>query len=348
MSAITPARIAILVAAAAGAAAGWWYWKRPAGEAELRLYGNVDFRQVSLPFNGSDRIREILVEEGAAVREGQILARLDNARLKAQLEQAEAAVAAQRAAVERLRNGSRPEEIAQARANLESAKAEAANARGQYQRRKVLADRAAASQQDLDSAEAAAVVADARVEVNRRALELVVAGPRREDIDQAQAQLAGNIAQLALVRRQFNDTELASPIDGIVRSRLMEAGEMASPTRPVFSLARISQKWVRTYVSEVRLGQIRSGMRVEILTDSFPDRPFGGWIGFISPVAEFTPKTVQTEDLRTSLVYEVRAFVEDPQDELRLGMPATVRLLEGRTPPVNRAPASPAAPARQP
>ncbi len=101
---------------------------------------------------------------------------------------------------------------------------------------------------------------------------------------------------------------------------------MASPTKPVFSLAVIDPKWVRAYVSEINLGKIREGMKVDIDVDSFPNRKFEGWIGFISPIAEFTPKSVQTEELRTSLVYEVRAFVKDPKDELPLGMPATVHI----------------------
>jgi HlyD family secretion protein len=122
------------------------------------------------------------------------------------------------------------------------------------------------------------------------------------------------------------DTQLLAPADAIVRTRLMEPGEMASPTKPVFSLAVIDKKWVRAYVSETKFGFVREGMKATISVDSFPGRSFDGWVGFISPVAEFTPKTVQTEDLRTSLVYEVRVFVTDPDNELRLGMPATVRL----------------------
>jgi HlyD family secretion protein len=101
---------------------------------------------------------------------------------------------------------------------------------------------------------------------------------------------------------------------------------MASPLRPVFSLAITDPKWVRAYVSEPDLGKVRPGMAASVAVDSFPGRRFDGWVGFISPVAEFTPKAVQTEELRTSLVYEVRVFVKDPADELRLGMPATVTL----------------------
>src|SRR5688572_30898280 len=115
-------------------------------------------------------------------------------------------------------------------------------------------------------------------------------------------------------------------MDAVVRTRVMEPGEMASPQRPVFSLAITDPKWVRAFVSETDLGKIQQGVTAAIAVDSFPDRRFEGWIGFISPVAEFTPKTVQTEELRTSLVYEVRVFVKDPSDELRLGMPATVFL----------------------
>ena len=113
-------------------------------------------------------------------------------------------------------------------------------------------------------------------------------------------------------------------MDAVVRTRIMEPGEIASPQKPVFSLAIIDPKWVRAYVNERDLGRVRQGMGAKITVDSFPDRPLDGWVGFISPTAEFTPKPVETSELRTSLVYEVRVFAKDPHDELRLGMPATV------------------------
>src|SRR6185312_2844664 len=136
----------------------------------------------------------------------------------------------------------------------------------------------------------------------------------------------GNEAQLALLKQQLADAELLSPTEAVVRSRLMEPGEMASPQKPVFSLAVVDPKWVRAYVSEPDLGRVHPGAKASISVDSFPKQTFEGWVGFISPVAEFTPKSVETEDLRSSLVYEVRIFVKDPTDNLRLGMPATVRL----------------------
>lgn len=316
----------LLIAVAGGA---WWYFHRDSGSNELVLYGNIDFRQLTLAFNGSERVAEVLVEEGAQVKKGQIVARLDTSRLMPQVAQAEAQAASQRANLDRLKNGNRPEEIAQSRANLESAKAEAVNARAQLERQTALAPKAAVSQQALDEARSAAAVADAKVVANQKALDLLVVGSRVEDIQEAEAQLHAAEANVALLHQQLADAELKAPVDAIVQSRLIEPGEMASPTRAAFSLATISPKWVRAYVSETQLGMLRPGMKASVIVDSLPGRAIRGWIGFISSVAEFTPKSVQTEELRTSLVYEVRVFVDDPDNMLRLGMPATVRPLPG-------------------
>jgi len=311
----------VLVAAACSI---WWLSHRRSLPEVLALYGNVDLRQVDLPFNGSERIAAVLAEEGDRVRKGQLLARLDTSRLAPQVARAEAQAAAQRAVVERMHHGSRPEEIAQARANLAQAEADAVNAREQLLRQTILLGNDATSRQNFDNAKAAAHMAQARVELNRKALDLTLKGPRKEDIDQAEAQLRADEAQLALLRQQFDDAQLVAPVDAVVRSRLMEPGEMASPLKPVFSLAIMDPKWIRAYVSEPDLGRVHPGMRAWAAADGFPNQRFEGWIGFISSVAEFTPKAVETKELRTSLVYEIRVFINDPADDLRLGMPATV------------------------
>jgi HlyD family secretion protein len=305
-------------------------WRLMQGEpapTHLTLHGDVDLRQVQLSFNNSERIAAVLVQEGDRVRQGQLLARLDTARLEPQLAQAEAQAAAQLQVVKRLRSGSRPEEIAQARANLEAAKADLTNARQQYERWKSAAEISAGRavrQQDVDNARTAVQVAEARLAVVQKTLDLAIAGPRREEISENEARLKAVEAQASVLRQQLKDAQLMAPVDAVIRTRLMEPGEMASPQRPVFSLAITDPKWVRAFISEPDLGKIKAGMPAAIIVDSFPGRRFDGWIGFISPVAEFTPKTVQTEELRTSLVYEVRVFVKDPADELRLGMPASV------------------------
>jgi HlyD family secretion protein len=318
--------VAILIVVGA---ALWWKLGRQRERTELALYGNVDLRQVELPFNGSERIAAVLVQEGDRVRQGQLLARLDTARLTPQLAKAEADVAVQQQAVDRLHHGNRPEEIAQARSNVQAVAADAANARAQFQRLQSLSDSSAGkavSRQDMDAAKAALDSADARLAVNQKALTLQLAGPRREDVAQGEAQLRADKAQLALLQQQFKDADLLAPLDAVVRSRIVEPGEMASPQKSAFTLAITDPKWVRAYVGEPDLGSVREGMKATVSVDAFGERRFPGWVGFISPVAEFTPKSVETSELRSSLVYEIRVFVKDPGDELRLGMPATVHV----------------------
>jgi membrane fusion protein PltH len=327
---MSKARIGILggVSLVVVAFVAWWLADGRQRSDQLVLYGNVDLRQVDLPFNASERVLDVLAQEGDHVRKGQLLARLDPTRIEPQVAKAEADVAAEQQVVNRLRAGNRPEEIAQARANVLSAQADAANARRQYDRLAELGRTSsgrAVSRQDLDTASATLEVAEARLAVNHKALDLQVAGPRKEDIAQAEAQLRADEAQLALLRRQLADMELHAPLDGVVRSRLVEPGEIASPQKTAFTLAIINPKWVRAYIAEHDLTKVREGNIASVSTDGLPSS-LDGLVGFISPVAEFTPKTVQTEELRSSLVYEIRVFVKDPTDELRLGMPATVHL----------------------
>ncbi len=310
-------------------AALWWWLDRRQSPTELRLYGNVDLRQVELPFNGSERVAAVLAQEGDHVAQGQLLARLDTSRLAPQVAKAEADLAAQMQAVDRLHHGNRPEEIAQARANVDSAVADADNARAQFARLRALSDSSsgrAVSRQDMDSGKAALDTAEARLAVNRKALALELAGPRKEDIAQGEAQLRADQAQLALVQQQFKDADLLAPLNAVVRARIVEPGEIASPQKSAFTLAITDPKWVRVYVAETDLGSVHEGKSADVTVDAFHGRGFSGWVGFISSVAEFTPKSVETTELRSSLVYEVRVFVRDPGDELRLGMPATVHL----------------------
>jgi len=187
------------------------------------------------------------------------------------------------------------------RADLAAAKASAHAAHLSYRRVKDLAARKLASKEDADVAQAKSRVATAQVTAAE--------------------------AALAESSQALKDARLYAPVSGVIRERIVEPGDFATPQTPVLTLALTNPVWVRTYLPETYLGQVKTGTPVEIRTDSFPDKVYTGWIGSISPTAEFTPKNVETPELRTRLVYQMRVFACNPQDELRLGMPATVTLL---------------------
>lgn len=320
-------RLLILVLLLAGGVTAYYYWQahRPTVAAEvLSLYGNVDIREVQLAIDGSERIDRMLVKEGDRVHKGQLLAVLELGRLQAQVALAEARVEAQQQVVARLLAGSRAEEISVARANVEAARATAEDASMTYGRLRKLLQRGLVSPEDVDNAKAAADAAQARLKASDAALALAIAGPRKEDIAAAQARLKAEQAALMLARHNLADASLYAPSNGVIRDRILEPGDMANPSRPLYTLARDNPVWVRAYVSETDLGRVKPGQAATIHTDSYPGKGYPGWVGYISPTAEFTPRSVQTEALRTHLVYQLRVYACNPERELRLGMPATV------------------------
>ncbi|MCB1788129.1 MAG: efflux RND transporter periplasmic adaptor subunit [Chromatiaceae bacterium] len=321
-----PLLVIPIVLAVAGAAAYFWQQERAVGEevTELTLYGNVDLREVDLAFNAAEHVAEVMVNEGDAVVAGQVLARLHGDKLQAAVDAAQANVDAATQALAKLKAGSRPQEIRIAQAQADALQAKAHSARISYARLRKLETQKLAAPEDVDQAKATADAAEAEARAAQETFALAVAGPRVEDIAQADAQLAARQAELALARQQLDDATLRAPAAGVVRDRILEPGDMAAPQTPVLTLALTEPLWVRVYVPEPQLGRIAPGMRARVITDSYPGKVYDGWIGFISPTAEFTPKNVETTELRTRLVYQARVFVCDPQGELRLGMPATV------------------------
>lgn len=336
--------ILLPIAAVVLAASAAWYSgnHRSAGADALTLYGNVDIRQVQLAFNASERIVQMLAREGEPVRQGQLLAKLDTERLSRSVDLQQAQLASQQQVVDRLLAGSRPQEISKARADVEAAQIDADNAEKTYQRASTLAEQHFVSRQQADDARAAADAAQARFHAMQETFKLVRMGPRKEDIAAARAQLRANQAALDVARKELADTSLYAPENGIIQQRILEPGDMATPQRPVYTLALTDPVWVRAYLQETDLGRIKPGMRAEISTDSAPGKRYRGWIGYISPSAEFTPKSVETTEVRSSLVYQVRIFVCNSRDELRLGMPATVTI------PLSQPAAGDADPCRQP
>lgn len=320
-------KILIMALISACILAGGYYWYQHNQQPDnLTLYGNVDVRQISLAFNASERIESMLVEEGESVKKGQLLATLRTDTLRLNIAHSKAQIATQEAVVERLHNGSRPEEIAQAEAIQREAQADYENALLYKQRLQRLYEQHAVSKQQLDDANARYKAAAGALDNARAAHRLAQIGPRYEEIKQAEAQLLALKATLAIQEYNLEQSQLLTPQDGTIRSRLQEPGNMVTPQKSVYLITSKEKKWVRAYASEPQLGKVKPGMKAKVFIDSFPEQPIIGSVGYISDTAEFTPKTVQTPELRTSLLYEVRIYVEDPENMLRMGMPATVKL----------------------
>jgi HlyD family secretion protein len=328
--------ILVLLILVIAAALVYWSTHRKAGQTNtLTIYGDVDIRQVETAFDDNGRVEKLLVQEGDRVRRGQLLAVLDPTRFQDAVDRDRATVAAQEQVLARLLAGTRPEEIAEARARVAADRAALHNAEILWKRQKALEAAQVVTKQRLDDVVAALKIARANLARSRQALILAVRGPRKQDIAAARARLEADRAALALAERELTDSKLYAPEDGVVEDRIVEPGDMVSPAVPVFTLALDNPVWVRAYLPERALGKVRLGMRAEIESDSFPGKVFQGWIGFVSPTAEFTPKTVQTTQLRTELVYRVRVYACNPRHELRLGMPVTVRIPLIGNPPRN-------------
>ncbi len=304
------------------------YWKRSAGEQAdgLVLYGHVEIREAQLSFIESELVEEVLVQEGQAVQAGQVLARLRVERLAAVRAEVLARWQGQEQALRRLENGTRPAVLAQARAVLAASQVRLHNAHRESERIERSAVQGASTEKELDQAKAQWELAQADLLVQKEALALAEEGPRQEDIEQARAGLRALQAQVDLLDRRLGDLVLRAPQAGVVQSRLVEKGELASTGRPAFTLALTDPKWIRTYLPEPELGKVKPGQRAWVLTDTWPETKFEAWVGHVSSTAEFTPKSVETPDLRTSLVYELRLWVDDGGNRLRLGMPVTVQL----------------------
>lgn len=324
--------LAFLVVAILGstAAVGWIYLTGTKGpEGLVTIYGNVERREADLAFPVTGRLAEFHVREGERVAAGDLIASLEDERYRQAVREAEAQLAARRQELAKLRAGSRPQEIRRAEAEVHAAEAELDNARQRLERLEGLRERDYASRQALDEARAARRAAQARLDAARESLALAREGPREEDIVAAREQVAAAGARYRRLREDLKDTRLHAPAAGILRQRLMEPGETATPRTPVATLALRDEVWVRAYLPQPQLGRVQAGMAAEISSDSFPDRTFRATVGHISPTAEFTPKSVQTTDVRPDLVYRVRIRLCGPGEDLRLGQPVTVRIDPG-------------------
>lgn len=322
--------VIILSVVAVLSIAGWFIYQQFTATPKriLTLQGNIDIRQVNVGFRVTGRVKEMKLEEGDVVHGGDLIATLDDVPYQDQVRLAEAQVAQAQANYTKMVNGYRPEEIEQAKAQLAQAKANYQNALRYFERQDALQQSHVISKSDYDNALASRDSLKGQVDLAEANLNLELAGNRVEDIDSAKAQLDNSKANLATAQQNVADCQLFAPVDGVIITRAVEPGTIVSTSSVIYAICQNAPVWVRTYVDERDLGRIYPGMKALVYNDTDPNHPYVGQIGFISPVAEFTPKNVETRELRTDLVYRLRVIITKPDRYLRQGMPVTLRMVD--------------------
>ena len=319
----------LLIALGLGGSVGWQYWESSRlteVSYSLTLYGNVEIRRVNMSFRVGGRIVEILFREGDQISKGEVIARLDREPFEDNLSVAKAQIQSASANYEKLQTGHRPQEISQARATVEQRAAGLKVLEADFERTALLFTRETITKQEYDTALARRDEAIAAKKLAEETLNLLIEGFRQEEIAAGKALLSEANANFKRLQTSLNDTELICPSCGILLTRVEEPGAVVNPGQTIATLSLRDEVWVYVYIPATQMGIVQSGMRAEIFTDAAPTKPYTGQVGFISPEAEFTPKTVQTTELRTNLVYRVRIIADTPDNGLCQGMPVTVKL----------------------
>lgn len=314
------------------AAAAAWFAARQLSKYQedsvLTLNGNVDIREVDLSFRVGGRLMVLAVDEGSAVRKGDVLGRLDAEPYEIALKDARFYRESLAEQLKLLEAGNRREVVAASLAQWQSQQAALANAERTWKRLHELVKTRSVSKQEFDNAQEALERAQASVRSYGEAYAAIASGARDEEIAKARADVRRAGAAVEKAELDIEDTALVSPSDGVILTRPVEPGSMLNAGSPVLTLSLTRPVWVRAYIEEPDFGRIRVGQKVTIATDD--GRRVPGTVGFISPKAEFTPKTVESRHLRTALVYRLRIIADDGEG-LNQGMPVTVEVKEETT-----------------
>jgi multidrug resistance efflux pump len=312
--------IPILLVLAAAGAATWWFL-RPQKEAETILAGSIEARTVEVGSLVGGRVATVHADEGDRVAAGQPLVTFETDLQDLQIAEQRARIEEARANLERTRTGPRQEEVQRARIDYESAEVD-------RQRFEQLWKEGVVARRDYDATQVKAALALQTLREAQR-------GGRREDIASAEAALAQAERQLSYLERQRQETVVAAPAGGVIETMDLRPGDLVGANQPVASILEENQLWVRVYVPEPQLGNVRIGQPASVFVDTFPDRPFPGKVVEISNQGEYTPRNLQTLDQRSDQVFGVKVRIE-PAPELKAGMTATVRIgpwKEGSNPP---------------
>jgi len=322
--------IPILILLAAVIGAGVYFYprltKKKAPANEITLSGNIEAHESLVSFKVQGRIIALPIEEGQQVGQGALLARLEDADFRQRVRIDEAAVAVRQSNLALTLAGTREQEVKASQQAVIDAQADLTEKKLDSNRAQQLFAKDEISAQDRDLAATALKRSDAALKSAEQRYNEAVEGSRKEDVAIARANLNEADANLGLSRIDESYTTLRAPSAGVITVREAELGEVVAPGSPVVTLADLDHLWLRAYVAETDLGRIHWGQDANVTTDTYPGKRYHGRISFISPEAEFTPKSVQTSEERVTLVYRIKIDIDNPNHELKPGMPADAHL----------------------
>lgn len=314
---------------AAGAAAFYLYprfVKKPAPTNVLTLSGNIEAHESLVSFKVQGRIVDLPIQEGQQVEQGALLAHLEDADFKQKVAIDEANVAVRQSNLALTLAGTREQEKRAAQQAVIDAKADLDQKKLDNDRAQQLFAKDEIAAQERDQAATALKRSDANYLAAQQRYDEAEEGSRKEDIAIAHANLAAANTNLGLSRIDESYTTLRAPSTGVIAVRQAELGEVVGPGSPIVTLDDLDHIWLRAYIAEPDLARIHWGQDATITTDSYPGKQYHGRISFISPDAEFTPKSVQTYAERVTLVYRIKIDIDNPNHELKPGMPADAHL----------------------
>ena len=292
-------------------------------DTPLRAVGELASDRIELSAEFAEPVVEIVVAEGESVTAGQILLRQDDARARARLNEADAALAQQKARLDELLRGPRQEQIAAARANLEGATRELEFRNAEFDRITQIHARGLASGDELDLARAALDAALANRKLRQAQLQEGLAGTTLEEMEQAEQLLRQLEARRDVVAIDFARLTLRAPVDGVVDSRLIELGERPAVGQPTMIMLGGEQPYARVYVPEEVRVQIKPGDDALIYVDGLGS-PIDGRIRWVSSDAAFTPYYALTERDRSRLSYVAKVDFSEVRERLPDGVPVQV------------------------
>jgi HlyD family secretion protein len=282
-------------------------------KGEILASGTIEGTEINLSAEVAGKVKEVRVEEGSAVQKSDTLALLNHQTADIELKQAEANLAASEAQYRLLARGSRREDILQAEANFKNAEME-------LQRMTKLVQDGTVTQKQVDDAQTKYVV-------SQQALEKLKHGALPEELQGAIARRDQAGAQADLIRKRIRDSFIISPTRGIVTLKSVEVGEYVNVGANLFRIVDLGKVKLTIYANETEVGKIKIGAPAKVMIDANPGKEYDGVVTFISPVAEFTPKNVQTKEERTKLVFGVKIEVQNPEGALKPGLPADARIV---------------------